>query len=278
MNWLANTRPHDVLAPSRHVRAAGTSAARVCFLMLGANFEASGNPEVCPLPTGGGAELFLALFLAVHACVLRVASAWLTGVGARGTLQANTSRVGCSRGVRRCSLCRWRHTPTTGGHSGRLSHAAAVMHSTYLLPAPPCWLHGQTDPGSGCSALAVRLFALASCCRRSQPAGVRPEDDTQLGRPGGCWPGAPHHGRPTGSAPSPTPRSGSRSACRAPATALFLPLAVPIAAAILSVEVRRATPWPCSSSSGSRPAHAGRCAVFWPRSRPSSADWRTARP
>src|SRR6478609_4821094 len=63
----------------------------IYFVMVGVYFVRMRRlVEALPgFPTGGGARsLFLAMFLAVHACLLRVASAWLTGVDYPWYLQA----------------------------------------------------------------------------------------------------------------------------------------------------------------------------------------------
>jgi hypothetical protein len=198
-DWLANT--HDP-TPTFSALVAATYEATgplglhaIYFLMLGAYFEGTRRlVEALPgFPTGGGARsLFLALFLAVHACVLRVASAWLTGVDYPWYLQAGLaaqyllgpglqpSAFGVLLVVSLAAYANGRPVLAAG-----LAAAAAVIHSTYLLPAGLLtlgYMVGLMREGQRWRVLAVGLFALAVVL----PAIVYnlrtfvTEDDTQL--------------------------------------------------------------------------------------------------
>jgi hypothetical protein len=198
-DWLANTHdptPTFSTLVAVTYKAAGTFGLHALyFVLLGAYFEGARRlVEALPhFPTGGGARgLFLALFLAVHACVLRVASAWLTGVDYPWYLQAGLaaqyllgpglqpSAFGVLLVVSLAAYANGRPVLAAG-----LAAAAAVMHSTYLLPAGLLtlgYMVGLIREGERWRALAAGLFALAVVL----PAIVYnlrtfvPEDDTQL--------------------------------------------------------------------------------------------------
>ena len=177
-DWLANTHdPTPVFSALVAVtyRAAGEFGLHaIYFLMLGAYFEGMRRTvEALPgFPAGGGARaLFLALFLAAHACVLRVGSVWLTGVDYPWFLQAGLaaqyllgpglqpSAFGVLLVVSLAAYANGR--PVL---AGGLAAAAAVMHSTYLLPAGLLTLGyvvGLAREGQRLRALVAGLFALA---------------------------------------------------------------------------------------------------------------------
>jgi hypothetical protein len=132
------------------------------------------------------------MFLAVHACLLRVASAWLTGVDYPWYLQAGLaaqyllgpglqpSAFGVLLVVSLAAYANGR--PVL---AGGLAAGAAVMHSTYLLPAGLLtlgYMVGLVRDGRRLKALAAGSFALAVVL----PAiayNLRtflPEDDAQL--------------------------------------------------------------------------------------------------
>lgn len=177
-DWLANT--HDPTPAFSAVvavtyQAAGWAGLQVIyFVMLGTYFEGMRRlVEVLPgFPTGRGARsLFLVLFLAVHACFLRVVSVWLTGVDYPWYLQAGLaaqyllgpglqpSAFGILLIVSPAAYATGRPVLAAG-----LAAAAAVMHSTYLLPAGLLtlgYMVGLVREGRRWTAFAAGLFALA---------------------------------------------------------------------------------------------------------------------
>jgi hypothetical protein len=177
-DWLANTQdPTPVfswLAAIVYKGAGPFGLHAIYFLLLGAYFEGfrrmiealPGMPE-----SGAGRSLFLLLFLAVHACVLRVGSAELTGVDWPWYLQAGlAAQYLLGPGLQPSafgvflilSLAAYaNHRPIT---AAGLAAGAAVMHSTYLLPAGLLvlgYLVSLTWHGLPRIALAAGLLALA---------------------------------------------------------------------------------------------------------------------
>ena len=148
-DWLARTddpTPTFTTLVAAIYKAVGSFGLHALyFILLGAYFEGSRRMvEALPgFPDRGPARhLFLALFLAVHACVLRVASAWLTGVDYPWYLQAGLaaqyvlgpglqpSAFGVLLILSLAAYVNDRPILAAG-----LAAAAAVMHSTYLLAA-----------------------------------------------------------------------------------------------------------------------------------------------
>jgi hypothetical protein len=198
-DWLART--HDP-TPAFTAIVAGTykiagwaGLQTTYFVLLGVYFEGMRRlVEALPgFPTAGGARsLFLALFLAVHACLLRVVSVWLTGVDYPWYLQAGVaaqyllgpglqpSAFGISLILSLAAYANGRPILAAG-----LAAAAAVMHSTYLLPAGVLtlgYMVGLVREGERWRAIAAGLFALAVVV---PPIGYNlrtffPEDDAQL--------------------------------------------------------------------------------------------------
>lgn len=148
-DWLANTRD-----PTPAFSALVAGAYRVVgpwafqagyFVLLGVYFEAA-RRLAAALPgfpdRGPGQALFLALFLAAHAAVLRVASIRLTGVDYPWFLQAGLaaqyllgpglqpSAFGVLLVVSLAAFLKERPILAAG-----LAAAAVVMHSTYMLSA-----------------------------------------------------------------------------------------------------------------------------------------------
>jgi hypothetical protein len=177
-DWLANT--HDPTPVFSWVVATIFNLAgpfglhALFFLLLGAYFEGvrrmiealPGMPE-----SGAGRSLFLLLFLTVHACVPRVASAELTGVDWPWYLQAGlAAQYLLGPGLQPSvfgvllilSLAAYaHHRPIT---AAGLAAGAAVMHSTYLLPAGLLvlgYLVSLTWHGLPRIALAAGILALA---------------------------------------------------------------------------------------------------------------------
>jgi hypothetical protein len=177
-DWLAKTRDPTpvfswlVAVPYRVAGPFGLQA--VYFVLLGAYFEGFRRMiEALPgMPNlGAGRSLFLLLFLAIHACVLRVASAELTGVDWPWYLQAGlAAQYLLGPGLQPSvfgillvlSLAAYaNHRPMT---AAGLAAGAAVMHSTYLLPAGLLvlgYLVSLTWHGLPRVALAAGLLALA---------------------------------------------------------------------------------------------------------------------
>ncbi|MBO0698896.1 MAG: hypothetical protein J2P46_10915, partial [Zavarzinella sp.] len=148
-DWLANTKdPTPVFSAGLallHKAFGPFSFQVVYFVLLGVYFEAF-RRLVAALPgfpaRGPGAVLFLTLFLAAHAAIVRVASVWLTGIDYPWFLQT---------GVANQYLLGPGLQPSVFGIllvvsivvflndrpvlAGALAAAAAVIHSTYLLPA-----------------------------------------------------------------------------------------------------------------------------------------------
>jgi len=184
-DWLANTRdptPTFTRLVAVTYRAAGTWGLQaIYFLLIGANFEGV-RRLVGALPgfpdRGPARALFLAFFLAAHACVLRVDSALLTGVDYPWYLQAGlAAQYLLGPGLQPSAfgvLLILSLAVYAGGRpilAGGLAAAAAVMHSTYLLPAGLLTLgylvallrEGQRMRALACGglALAVVLPAIA---------------------------------------------------------------------------------------------------------------------
>jgi hypothetical protein len=177
-DWLANTHdPTPVfsgLVAILYKLAGPFGLHALCFLLLGAYFEGVRRMvEALPgMPTTvAGRSLFLLLFLAVHACVLRVASAEWTGVDWPWYLQAGlAAQYLLGPGLQPSvfgvllilSLAAYaHHRPVT---AAGLAAGAAVMHSTYLLPAGLLvlgYLVSLTWHGLPRAALVSGLFALA---------------------------------------------------------------------------------------------------------------------
>jgi hypothetical protein len=177
-DWLANTRdPTPVFSwlIAGTYQVTGTFGLHaIYFVLLGAYFE-SVRRMIEALPgmpgAGAGRSLFLLLFLAVHACVLRLASAELTGVDWPWYLQAGlAAQYLLGPGLQPSvfgvllvlSLSAFaNHRPIT---AAGLAAGAAVMHSTYLLPAGLLvlgYLVSLTWHGMPRVALAAGLLALA---------------------------------------------------------------------------------------------------------------------
>jgi hypothetical protein len=198
-DWLADT--HDptptfttlVAVVYKAVGSFGLHA--LYFVLLGSYFEGV-RRMVGALPgfpdRGPGRLLFLALFLAGHACFLRVVSAWLTGVDYPWYLQAGLaaqyllgpglqpSAFGVLLILSLAAYANDRPVLAAG-----LAAAAAVMHSTYLLAAGLLtlgYVAGRWRAGERWRAVSAGLFALAVVL----PAvgyNLRtfvPEDGTQL--------------------------------------------------------------------------------------------------
>jgi len=148
-DWLARTKdPTPVFSAGLALldKAFGPFSFQVVyFVLLGVYFEAF-RRLVAALPgfpaRGPAAALFLALFLAAHAAIVRVASAWVTGIDYPWFLQT---------GVANQYLLGPGLQPSVFGLllvvsialflndrpvlAAALAAAAAVIHSTYLLPA-----------------------------------------------------------------------------------------------------------------------------------------------
>jgi hypothetical protein len=146
----------------------------IFFLLLGAYFESVRRlVEALPgFPDRGPARvLFLTMFLAVHACVLRVASAWLTGVDYPWYLQAGLAAQYLLGPGLQPSAFGVLLILSLAGYAndrpvlaGGLAAAAAVMHSTYLLLAGLLvlgYLVGLLREGQRTRALACGALALA---------------------------------------------------------------------------------------------------------------------
>jgi hypothetical protein len=177
-DWLANTQDPTpvftalVAVTYKVVGPWGLHA--IYFVLLGVYFEGTRRMvEALPgFPTGGGARsLFLILFLAVHACFLRVVSVWLTGVDYPWYLQAGLaaqyllgpglqpSAFGVLLVLSLAAYANERPNLAAG-----LAAAAAVLHSTYLLPAGLLtlgYLVGLLRDGERLRAAIAGAFALA---------------------------------------------------------------------------------------------------------------------
>lgn len=198
-DWLANTHdptPAFTALVAVTYKAAGWTGLQVTyFVLLGAYFEGMRRlVEALPgFPTGGGTRsLFLLLFLSAHACFFRVVSVWLMGVDYPWYLQAGLaaqyllgpglqpSAFGVSLILSLAAYANGRPNLATG-----LAAAAAVMHSTYLLPAGLLtlgYMVGLFREGERWRAIAAGLFALAVVV---PPIGYNlrtffPADDAQL--------------------------------------------------------------------------------------------------
>lgn len=177
-DWLANTDdptpPFTGLVAATYQVVGPFGLHALYFILLGAYFGGMCRLiEALPgFPTGGGARgLFLGLFLAVHACVLRVASVWLTGVDYPWYLQAGLAaqyllgpglQPSAFGALLVLSLAAYANGKPI--LAGGLTAAAAVIHSTYLLPAGLLtvgYMTGLLRAGDGRRAAACGLFALA---------------------------------------------------------------------------------------------------------------------
>jgi hypothetical protein len=177
-DWLANTRDPTpaftwlATITNQAIGAWGLHA--IYFLLLGAYFEGVRRlVEALPgFPDRGPARvLFLTLFLAVHACVLRVASAWLAGVDYPWYLQAGlAAQYLLGPGLQPSAFGVLLILSLAAYANGRpvlaggLAAAAAVMHSTYLLPAGLLvlgYLAGLVREGQRTRAVACGALALA---------------------------------------------------------------------------------------------------------------------
>src|SRR5262245_60325527 len=178
-DWLANTRdPTPVftrLVAATYTIAGWWGLQAIFFLMLGAYFEGARRMvEALPgFPQRGPARvLFLVMFLAVHACVLRVVSVWLTGVDYPWYLQAGlAAQYLLGPGLQPSAfgvlliLSLAAYANERSVLAGGLAAAAAVMHSTYLLPAGLLVLgylvdlvrDGQRTRAAACGALALAV-------------------------------------------------------------------------------------------------------------------------
>ena len=198
-DWLANTHdptPAFTALVAVTYRAAGSAGLQVInFILLGVYFEGVRRlVEALPgFPTGGAARsVFLVLFLAVHACFLRVVSVWLTGVDYPWYLQAGlAAQYLLGPGLQPSAFGILLILSLAAYANGRpilaagLAAAAAVMHSTYLLPAGLLtlgYMVGLFREGERWKAIAAGLFALAVVVL---PIGYNlrtffPDDDAQL--------------------------------------------------------------------------------------------------
>lgn len=177
-DWLANT--HDptpaftALVAVTYQTAGWAGLQTIYFVLLGAYFEGMRRlVEALPgFPSGAGARgLFLLLFLAVHACLVRVASVWLTGVDYPWYLQAGlAAQYLLGPGLQPSAFGILLILSLAAYANGRpilaagLAAAAAVMHSTYLLPAGLLTLGYIVDllrERQRWRAIAAGLFALA---------------------------------------------------------------------------------------------------------------------
>lgn len=183
-DWIANTQdptPVYSLAVAIFYRLTGPFAFQaIYFLLLGVYFESIRRliTALPGLPNRESAQLlFLTLFLAAHAALLRVAFVRLTGVDYPWYLQAGVaaqyllgpglqpSAFGVLLVTSLAAFVHHRPILAAG-----LAAAAAVMHSTYLLPAGLMVLayltvllrEGKTRTGlmSGSIALAMVLPVL----------------------------------------------------------------------------------------------------------------------
>jgi len=177
-DWLAKTKdPTPAFSTGLALLDRGVgpfSFQVVYFLLLGLYFEAI-RRLVAALPgfpsRGPAAVLFLTLFLAAHAAVVRVASVWVTGIDYPWFLQT---------GVANQYLLGPGLQPSVFGVllvvsivaflndrpvlAAALAAAATVMHSTYLLPAGLLtlgYLVVLAREGRLCSALAAGAVGLA---------------------------------------------------------------------------------------------------------------------
>lgn len=177
-DWLANTQDPTPVFTSvvtttyRLTGAFGLQA--IYFLLLGVYFEST-RRMIAALPgfpnRGPAHVLFRTLFLAVHACLLRVASAALTGIDWPWYLQAGlAAQYLLGPGLQPSAFGVLLITSLAAYASGRpilaggLAAAAAVIHSTYMLPAGLLtlgYLAGLWREGERWRALAAGLLALA---------------------------------------------------------------------------------------------------------------------
>jgi hypothetical protein len=176
-DWLANTQdPTPVYSWGvAHVyRLAGPFAFQVIyFILLGVYFESVRRiiTAIPGMPTRGPALfLFLTLFLAAHAAILRVAAVRLTGVDYPWYLQAGVAaQYLLGPGLQPSVFGILLVTSLAAFANGRailaagLAAAAAAIHSTYLLPAGlmvlsyliVLWRDGRTRNAAIAGALAL---------------------------------------------------------------------------------------------------------------------------
>lgn len=177
-DWLANTDdptpPFTRLVTATYQVVGKLGLHALYFILLGSYFEGMRRlVEALPgFPTGGGARsLFLVLFLAVHACFLRVGSVWLTGVDYPWYLQAGlAAQYLLGPGLQPSAFGVLLLLSLAAYGNGRpvlaggLAAAAAVIHSTYLLAAGLLtvgYLTGLLRAGDRRRAAVCGLFALA---------------------------------------------------------------------------------------------------------------------
>jgi hypothetical protein len=148
-DWLANTQDPTPtftgLVDGVH-RLAGRFGLQIVFFACLCAYFASMRRLIEALPhfpeRGPARSLFLFLFLAVHACLVRVASVWLTGVDYPWYLQAGlAAQYLLGPGLQPSVFGIFLILSLTAFARGRpvlaagLAAAAAVIHSTYLLSA-----------------------------------------------------------------------------------------------------------------------------------------------
>ena len=176
-DWLVRT--HDptptftALVAVVHQTTGSFGLHALYFVLLGAYVEGVRRlVETLPgFPDRGPARhLFVALFLAIHACFLRVVSVWLTGVDYPWYLQAGLaaqyilgpgfqpSAFGVLLILSLAAYANGRPVLAAG-----LAAAAAVMHSTYLLAAGLLtigYMTGLMRERQWLRAIVTGLFAL----------------------------------------------------------------------------------------------------------------------
>jgi hypothetical protein len=146
-DWLAKTQDptpmFTALVDGLYTVAGTFGLQAVFFVLLGAYFESMRRlVETLPGMTQRGTTWFLLAFVAIHAAVLRVASVWLTGVDYPWYLQAGlAAQYLLGPGLQPSAFGIFLIFSLTAFARGRpvlaagLAAVAAVMHSTYLLPA-----------------------------------------------------------------------------------------------------------------------------------------------